>query len=137
MSFLVSTLLKQYIDACYSPSPVVITCVCHQTEDISFIKRLGLLMVQSFSIYFIPKIGDTMNQARSLSSSLSVYASASSEISCVEPTRHISFGISFNLCKLLAMAEIWRPYSFGIPGVKIILWGVKTVKKFEYCLCSS
>ena len=59
---------------------------------------------------------------------------------CVQPTSHISFGISFNLCKWLAMAQIWPPYYFGSPGVKIMLWGVKTsniLTNFDYCLCSS
>ena len=54
--------------------------------------------------------------------------SASAEILLC--STYISFGISFKLCKWLAMAEIWSPYSFGSPGVKIILWGVKNVKKF-------
>ena len=48
--------------------------------------------------------------------------------SYTQPTSHISFGISFKLCKWLAMAEIWPPYTFGSPGVKIMLWGVKNVK---------
>ena len=47
--------------------------------------------------------------------------------SCVQPTSHISFGISFKLCKWLTMAEIWPPYCFGRPGVKIRLWGVKNI----------
>ena len=62
-------------------------------------------------------------------------SSVSAEISCVQPTSHISFWISFELCKWLAMAEIWPPYSFGSPGVKIMLWGVKNIK--YYPLCSS
>ena len=67
-------------------------------------------------------------------------SSGSAEISCVQPKSHISFGfllISFKLGKWLAMAEIWPPYSFGSPGVKIILRGVKNIKNFDYCLCSS
>ena len=51
--------------------------------------------------------------------------------SCVQPTSHISFRIYFKLCKWLTMAEIGPPYCFGMPGVKIRLWGVKN------CLCSS
>ena len=50
---------------------------------------------------------------------------ASAEISCVQHTSHFSLGISFKLCKWLAMAAIWPPYSFGSPGVKRksgILW---------------
>ena len=39
--------------------------------------------------------------------------------SCVQPTSHISFWISLKRCKWLAMAEIWPPYCFGSPGVKI------------------
>ena len=35
--------------------------------------------------------------------------------------------ISVN-AKWLAMAEIWPPYCFGSPGVKIMFWGVKTSK---------
>ena len=46
-------------------------------------------------------------------------------------------GFLLNFCKWLDMAEIWPPYSFGSPGVKIMLWGVKNVKNFDYCLCSS
>ena len=57
--------------------------------------------------------------------------------SCVQPTSHISFGIYFKLFKWLTMVEIWPPYCFGRPGVKIRLWGVQNVKKFDYCLCSS
>ena len=57
--------------------------------------------------------------------------------SCVQPTSHISFGISFKLCMWLTMAEIWPPYYFGSPGITIMLWGVKNVKNFDYCLCSS
>ena len=57
--------------------------------------------------------------------------------SCVKPASHISFWISFKLCKWLAMAEIWPPCSFGSPGVKIRLWGIKNIKNFDYCLCSS
>ena len=70
-------------------------------------------------IYCIPKSRDTMDHARSLS--ISVYTSESSEISCVQPKSHISFGISFKLCRWLPMAEIWQLYSFGRPGVKIML----------------
>ena len=47
-----------------------------------------------------------------------------------QPTSHISFGISFKLCKWPAMAEIWPPYCFGSPVVKIKLCGVKSVKNF-------
>ena len=36
--------------------------------------------------------------------------------SCVQPTSHFSFGISFKLLKWLAMAEIWPPYGFGCSG---------------------
>ena len=57
--------------------------------------------------------------------------------SCVQPTSHISFWISFKFCKWLAMAEIWPPYCFGSPGVKIMFWGAKNIKNFDYCLCSS
>ena len=49
-----------------------------------------------------PKSGDAMDYARP--SSASIYACA--EISCVQPTSYISFGISFKLCKWLAVAEI-------------------------------
>ena len=55
----------------------------------------------------------------------------SQRFSCLQPTSHISFEISFKLCKWLAMAEIWPPYYFGSPGVKIMFWGVKNVKKFD------
>ena len=58
-------------------------------------------------------------------------SSASAEISGVQPTSHISFGISFKHCKWFAMAELWPPYCFGNPGVKIMLWGVKNVKNFD------
>ena len=57
--------------------------------------------------------------------------------SCVQPTSHISFGISFKFCKWLAVVEIWPPRYFGSPGVKIMPWRVKNVKHFDYCLCSS
>ena len=50
--------------------------------------------------------------------------------SCVQPTSLISFGISFKLCKWLAIAEIWPPYYFGSTGVKIMIWGVKNIKNF-------
>ena len=82
------------------------------------------------SVIVSPKSRVTTDHA--WSSSASVYASA--EISCVQPTSHISFGICFKLGKWLAMPEIWPPYSFGSPGVKIILWGVKNIKHFDYCL---
>ena len=48
--------------------------------------------------------------------------------SCAQPSSHISFEISFKFYKWLAMAEILPPYSFGSPGVKVMLWGVKNVK---------
>ena len=51
--------------------------------------------------------------------------------SYVQPTSHISVGISFKLCKWLAMAEIWPLHSFDSPGGKIILWGNKNVKNFD------
>ena len=57
--------------------------------------------------------------------------------SCVHPTSHISFWISFKLRKWLVMAEIWPPYSFGSPGIKVMLWGVKNIKNIDFCLCSS
>ena len=60
-----------------------------------------------------PKSADTMDHAQSSS----VHASASTEISCVQPTSHISFGISFSS-----------------PGVKIMLWRVQNIKDFDYCL---
>ena len=60
--------------------------------------------------YCIPEKRDTMDHAQLLS--------ACAEISSVQPTSHISFGISFKLGKWLAMPS----YSFGSPGVKIMLW---------------
>ena len=81
-----------------------------------------------------PKSGDTMDHAWSLFAS--ICASTSAEISCVQPKGHNSFEISFQLDKWLAMAEIWPPHSFGSPG-KIVLWEVKNVKNFDYCLCSN
>ena len=41
-------------------------------------------------------------------------------------------GMFFKLYKWLAMAEIWPPYYFGSPGVKIMLWGVNNVKNLDY-----
>ena len=39
------------------------------------------------------------------------------KFSFVQPTSHVSFGISFKMW--LAMTEIWIPYSFGSPGLGI------------------
>ena len=73
------------------------------------------------------KIKDTMDHALSVSTS--------AEISCVQSTIHISFGIFLKVCKWLAMANIWPPYYFGSPGVKIMLMEVKNVNNFDYFLC--
>ena len=69
-------------------------------------------------------IGDTTDHAQSVSTSAEIY--------CAQSTSHISFWIFFKLCKWLAMARTWPPYYFGSPGVKIMLMGVKKVKKFDY-----
>ena len=44
-------------------------------------------------------------------------------------TSHIFFWISFKFYKWLAMAVIWPPYSFGSPGVEVMLWGVRNMQK--------
>ena len=59
----------------------------------------------------------------------SVYASASSEIFCVHFTIHNSSGISLKLCKWLAMAEIWPPYSFGSPSVHPSSYGFHSFRR--------
>ena len=56
---------------------------------------------------------------------------------CVRAIGHISKGISFKLGRWVAMAEISPPYCFGTPRVKIMTQGVKNVKNFDSCLCSS
>ena len=74
------------------------------------------------SIIVSPKSGDTMDHVKS--------SSTSTEIFCVQPTIHLSFGISFKLGKWGAMAEIWPAYCFGSTGVQIMLLESKTSKFF-------